>query len=176
MASSSRSWRYNVFPSFHGPDVRVTFMSHLKKQFQHNGIIAFNDEGIERSKLIGTELIRAIRESRISIVVLSKNYGSSSSCLNELVEIFKCQESAGQIVMTVFYKVDPCDVRKQMAEFGKTFKETCEGKTETQPLTNLKKMDLAMSCHLKARLHGYSKLVPSHVSGSSGGRGRLGYA
>lgn len=132
MVSSSRSWRYNVFPSFHGPDVRVTFMSHLKKQFQHNGIIAFNDEGIERSKLIGTELIRAIRESRISIVVLSKNYGSSSWCLNELVEIFKCQESAGRIVMTVFYKVDPCDVRKQMAEFGKTFKETCEGKTETQ--------------------------------------------
>ncbi|KAH0909789.1 hypothetical protein HID58_033110 [Brassica napus] len=132
MASSSRSWRYNVFPSFHGPDVRVTFMSHLKKQFQHNGIIAFNDEGIERSKLIGTELIRAIRGSRISIVVLSENYGSSSWCLNELVEILKCQESVGQIVMTVFYKVDPCDVRKQMGEFGKTFKETCEGKTETQ--------------------------------------------
>ncbi|KAG2277121.1 hypothetical protein Bca52824_059676 [Brassica carinata] len=132
MASSSRSWRYNVFPSFHGPDVRVTFMSHLKKQFQHNGIIAFNDEGIERSKLIGTELIRSIRESRISIVVLSENYGSSSWCLNELLEILKCQESAGQIVMTVFYKVDPCDVRKQMGEFGKTFKETCEGKTETQ--------------------------------------------
>ncbi|KAG7585196.1 Toll/interleukin-1 receptor homology (TIR) domain superfamily [Arabidopsis thaliana x Arabidopsis arenosa] len=121
-SSSSRSWRYNFFPSFHGPDVRVTFLSHLQKQFQHNGIITFNDEGIERSQTISSELTRAIRESRISIV---------------------CQESAGQIVMTVFYKVDPSDVRKQMGEFGKAFKKTCQGKTEakihrwTQALTHV---------------------------------------
>lgn len=143
MASSSRSWRYNVFPSFHGPDVRVTFLSHLHKQFERNGIIAFNDEGIERSQYISSELTWAIRESRISIVILSEKYASSSWCLNELVEILKCQESVGQIVMTVFYKVDPCDVRKQMGEFGKAFKKTCQGTTETevqrwtQALTNV---------------------------------------
>ncbi|KAG7588218.1 Toll/interleukin-1 receptor homology (TIR) domain [Arabidopsis suecica] len=142
-SSSSRSWRCNVFPSFHGPDVRVTFLSHLQKQFQYNGIITFNDEGIERSQTISSELTRAIRESRISIVVLSENYASSSWCLNELVEILKCQESAGQIVMTVFYKVDPSDVRKQMRDFGKAFKKTCQGKTEakihrwTQALTRV---------------------------------------
>ncbi|ESQ29496.1 hypothetical protein EUTSA_v10023884mg [Eutrema salsugineum] len=131
-SSSSRSWRYNVFPSFHGPDVRVTFLSHLQMQFERNGITTFNDEGIERSQLIGSELTQAIRESRISIVVLSENYASSNWCLKELVEILKFQESAGQIVMTVFYCVDPCDVKKQMGELGKAFKKTCQGKTETE--------------------------------------------
>ncbi|CAF2039636.1 unnamed protein product [Brassica napus] len=129
--SSSRSWRYNVFLSFHGPDVRSSYLSHLRKQFERNGIITFNDQEIERSQTIKPELTRAIQESRISIVVLSQNYASSSWCLNELVEILDCKET-GQIVMTVFYKVNPSDVRKQIGGFGKAFKETCQGKTETE--------------------------------------------
>ncbi|XP_023634403.1 disease resistance protein RML1A isoform X2 [Capsella rubella] len=32
--------------------------------------------------------------------------------------------------MTVFYKVDPSDVRKQLGNFGSAFKKTCEGKSE----------------------------------------------
>ncbi|KFK22310.1 hypothetical protein AALP_AAs63184U000200 [Arabis alpina] len=131
-SSTSRSWRFNVFASFHGPDVRVTFLSHLRKEFERSGIIIFNDQEIERSQTIKPELTRAIQESRILIVVLSQNYASSSWCLNELVEILRCKETTGQIVMTVFYKVDPSDVRKQTGEFGKTFKKTCIGKVETE--------------------------------------------
>ncbi|KAH0857372.1 hypothetical protein HID58_085633, partial [Brassica napus] len=129
--SSSRSWRYNVFLSFHGPDVRSSYLSHLRKQFERNGIITFNDQEIERSQTIKPELTRAIQESRISIVVLSQNYASSSWCLNELEEILDCKET-GQIVMTVFYKVNPSDVRKQIGGFGKVFKKTCQRKTETE--------------------------------------------
>ncbi|KAG7584709.1 NB-ARC, partial [Arabidopsis thaliana x Arabidopsis arenosa] len=135
MASSSslsRTWRYRVFTSFHGPDVRKTFLSHLRKQFNYNGITMFDDQGIERSQTIAYALTRAIRESRISIVVLSKNYASSGWCLNELVEILECKEDMGQIVMTVFYGVDPSDVRKQTGEFGIAFDETCAGKTEEE--------------------------------------------
>ncbi|CAN6971194.1 unnamed protein product [Brassica rapa subsp. trilocularis] len=125
-SSRRRTWRYRVFTSFHGPDVRKTFLSHLRKQFNNNGISMFDDQGIERGQTIAPELIRAIRESRISIVVLSKNYASSSWCLDELVEIFKCKEDKNQIVMTVFYSgVDPSDVRKQTGDFGKAFKKTC---------------------------------------------------
>ncbi|KAL0693916.1 hypothetical protein Bca4012_061096 [Brassica carinata] len=36
----------------------------------------------------------------------------------------------GQIVMTVFYGVDPSHVRKQTGDFGKAFKETCARKTK----------------------------------------------
>ncbi|KFK33225.1 hypothetical protein AALP_AA6G346600 [Arabis alpina] len=84
--------------------------------------------GIERSQTIALELIRAIRESRISIVVLSKNYASSSWCLNELVEILECKN----IVMPIFYQVDPSDVRKQTGDFGTAFKKSCKGKTEEE--------------------------------------------
>ncbi|CAF1721836.1 unnamed protein product [Brassica napus] len=92
----------------------------------------FNDQEIQRSQIIKPELTRAIQESRILIVVLSQSYASSSWCLNELVEILKCKETAGQIVMTIFYKVDPSDVRKQIGKFGEAFKKTCEGRTQAE--------------------------------------------
>ncbi|KAG2285828.1 hypothetical protein Bca52824_045432 [Brassica carinata] len=150
MASSSSSssslpqtWRYRVFTSFHGPDVRKTLLSHVRKQFSCNGNSMFDDQWIERSQTIAPALTQAISESRISIVVLSKNYASSSWCLDELVEILKCKESMGQIVMTVFYGVDPSHVRNQTRDFGIAFDEACEGKTEEkmriwrQALTNV---------------------------------------
>ncbi|KFK28741.1 hypothetical protein AALP_AA7G040900 [Arabis alpina] len=131
-SSLSRTWRYRVFTSFHGKDVRTTFLSHLRKQFEYNGISMFDDQGIERSQTIPLALTRAIRESRISIVVLSKNFASSSWCLKELVEILECKKDMGQIVMTIFYGVDPSDVRKQTGDFGKVFKKTCSRKTEVE--------------------------------------------
>ncbi|ESQ55742.1 hypothetical protein EUTSA_v10026940mg, partial [Eutrema salsugineum] len=106
-SSSSRSWRYDVFPSFSGEVVRKSFLSHLLKELDRKSINAFIDDGIERSRPIGPELLSAIRESRISIVVFSKSY-ASSTC------------------------VDPSEVRKHTGEFGKVFKETCDGKTEDQ--------------------------------------------
>ncbi|CAA0406631.1 unnamed protein product [Arabidopsis thaliana] len=132
MASSSLSHirRHHVFSSFHGPDVRKGFLSHLHSVFASKGITTFNDQKIERGQTIGPELIQGIREARVSIVVLSKKYASSSWCLDELVEILKCKEALGQIVMTVFYEVDPSDVKKQSGEFGKVFEKTCQGKNE----------------------------------------------
>lgn len=135
MASSSSSSlshikRYHVFPSFHGPDVRRGFLSHLHNHFGTKGITTFKDQKIQRGHTIGPELVQAIRESRLSIVVLSQNYASSSWCLDELVEILKCKEDLGQLVMAIFYNVDPSDVRKQRGAFGKAFEKTCEWKTE----------------------------------------------
>ena len=112
-SSSSRIRRYHVFPSFHGPDVRRTFLSHLHRHFTNKGITTFKDQEIERGHTIGPELVQAIRESKVSVVLLSKNYASSSWCLDELDEILKCREDQGQMMMTIFYDVDPSDVRKQ---------------------------------------------------------------
>ncbi|XP_010414998.1 PREDICTED: disease resistance protein RML1A-like isoform X2 [Camelina sativa] len=54
MASSShRTQGHTVFTSFHGPDVRKTFLSHLRKQFNSNGITMFDDnQGIQRGQTL----------------------------------------------------------------------------------------------------------------------------
>ncbi|KAF8045278.1 hypothetical protein N665_5282s0002 [Sinapis alba] len=129
MAASS-SLPHLVFPSFHGPDVRRGILSHLHIVFERKKITMFKDQEMERCQQIGAELIQAIREAKASIVLISKNYASSRCCLDELLEILKCKESSGQIVMPVFYDVDPSDVGKQKGDFGITFRTTCEGVTE----------------------------------------------
>ena len=130
--SSSRSWRYDVFSSFRGEDIRRSFLSHLLKELDRKAIKTFLDTEIDRSHSIGSAHIWAVRESRISIVLFSRNYASSSWCLDELVEIHNCFKEVGQIVIPIFYGVDPSEVRKQTGEFGKFFKKTCKGKTKEQ--------------------------------------------
>ncbi|XP_020882189.1 disease resistance protein TAO1 isoform X4 [Arabidopsis lyrata subsp. lyrata] len=129
-SSLSQNWLHPVFLSFRGEDVRKGFLSHIQKEFQRMGITPFIDNEMKRGGSIGPELLQAIRGSKIAIILLSRNYGSSKWCLDELVEIMKCREELGQTVMTVFYDVDPSDVRKQKGDFGKVFRKTCVGRPE----------------------------------------------
>ncbi|XP_056854217.1 probable disease resistance protein RPP1 [Raphanus sativus] len=125
-------WVHHVFPSFHGADVRTNFLSHVLKELRSKGIDLFIDNNLERSKSIGPALIEAIRGSKIAIVFLSKNYASSTWCLNELLEIMKCREEFGQTVVPLFYQVDPTDIKKQTGDFGKVFRKTYRGKTKEE--------------------------------------------
>ncbi|XP_048629757.1 disease resistance-like protein DSC2 [Brassica napus] len=121
---------HQVFPSFCGVDVRKAFLTHTLKEFKNKGITVFTDNNdIKRSMSIGPELKEAIKGSRVSIVIVSKNYASSTWCLDELVLIMKCREELGQIVMTMFYDVEPTDVKKQTGYFGSVFESTCVGKS-----------------------------------------------
>ena len=131
--SSSCNWVFDVFPSFSGEDVRRTFLSHLLLSLDHKLITCFKDNEIERSQSIGLKLVHAIRDSRIAIVVFSKTYASSTWCLNELLEIVKCKEDKGQIVIPVFYGLDPSHVRKQTGEFGETFQMICKNRSDELP-------------------------------------------
>ncbi|RID44452.1 hypothetical protein BRARA_I01243 [Brassica rapa] len=130
MASSSL--KYNLFASFYGQGLRQTFLSHLCRQLNENGITVFTNQDLVRGEPVLPSLVQRIRESRISIVVLSQKYASSSWCLNELVEILRCRETMGHIVMTIFYRVDPSHVRNQTGDFGNIFVQTCAGKTEEE--------------------------------------------
>ncbi|KAM7473725.1 hypothetical protein LguiB_020968 [Lonicera macranthoides] len=79
------SYTYDVFLSFRGKDTRTKFTDHLYNALVDNGIRTFrDDDGIERGKSLKPELDKAIKESKISIIVLSKNYTSSRWCLDEL--------------------------------------------------------------------------------------------
>lgn len=128
--ASSRNWVFDVFPSFSGEDVRETFLGHFLKELDRKLISAFKDSEIKKSQSIGPELEQAIRDSRIAVVVFSKNYASSSWCLDELLEIKKCKEKFGQLVVPVFYGLDPSHVRKQSGDFGEVFEKTCKNRTE----------------------------------------------
>ena len=81
------------------------------------GIHTFIDDELPRGEEISIELLEAIRSSRSSIIVFSENYASSRWCLDELVEILECKKN-GHMVLPLFYKVDPSEVRNQKGKFG----------------------------------------------------------
>nr|XP_043621090.1 TMV resistance protein N-like [Erigeron canadensis] len=123
-SSSSRttSWKYDVFLSFRGEDTRKTFVDHLYNALVQQTVCTYKDnEKLSRGDTIGPSLLRAIQESQIALIVFSKNYAESSWCLDELAYIMKCKEERGQIVIPIFYGVDPSYLRKQNGQIGKAF-------------------------------------------------------
>ena len=115
-SSSTRRWDYDVFLSFRGEDTRNGFTGHLYRALCDNGFKTFIDDNLQRGEQISEELLKAIKSSRISIIIFSQNYAFSAWCLDELVEILNCKQN-GQLVLPVFYKVDPSEVRKQEGSF-----------------------------------------------------------
>ncbi|KAL5538448.1 hypothetical protein UlMin_045544 [Ulmus minor] len=132
-SSSSSSYRYQVFLSFRGEDTRLNFTDHLYEALRAAGVNTFSDDDeLRRGEAIRVGLLRAIQGSRVSIIVFSRRYADSSWCLDELVEIIKCRRTVRQIVIPIFYDVDPSDVRKQSGSFGEAF-----GKHENRFASNL---------------------------------------
>ena len=116
-SSFTQRCKYDVFLSFRGEDTRNGFTSNLNGILRHNGINTFMDDELQRGEKISTKLFEAIESSKISIIVFSKNYATSTWCLDELVKILECKKK-GQVVFPVFYKVDPSEVRSQKGKFG----------------------------------------------------------
>src|ERR1051325_797094 len=106
-SSSHFRWSFDVFVSFRGEDTRSNFMSHLNMALRQRGINVFIDNKLTRGEEISTSLLEAIEESKISIIIISENYALSSWCLDELEKIIMCNKKKGQVVVPVFYKVDP---------------------------------------------------------------------
>ncbi|XP_071741576.1 uncharacterized protein [Rutidosis leptorrhynchoides] len=127
MPSSSTSlvqkrFKYDVFLSFSGVDTRKTFVDHLYSTLKQKCILTYkDDEEIRQGRKISDELINSIENSKLYIIVFSKNYASSSWCLDELVKIMECQNAADQTAYPVFYDVEPTEVRKQIGAVGKAF-------------------------------------------------------
>ncbi|KEH18375.1 disease resistance protein (TIR-NBS-LRR class) [Medicago truncatula] len=130
MASSSSSSsqaatvpreKYDVFISFRGDDTRAGFTSHLYAALCRNYIHTYIDKKIEKGDEVWAELVKAIKQSTLYLVVFSENYASSTWCLNELVQIMECNnknEDDNVVVIPVFYHVDPSQVRKQTGSYG----------------------------------------------------------
>ncbi|XP_057990225.1 disease resistance protein RPV1-like isoform X2 [Hevea brasiliensis] len=132
-SSSKSQWNRDVFLSFRGEETRKNFTDHLYAALTQAGISTFRDsDELSRGEDISMALIKAIHESRIAIPVFSKGYASSLWCLAELAEIIKCKNTIGQIVIPIFYNVDPSDVRKQTGGFGEAFDTDEEFKKEME--------------------------------------------
>ncbi|KAF8045627.1 hypothetical protein N665_4604s0002 [Sinapis alba] len=109
-----------VFISFRGKDARERFLPLLKDRLKRSKVNVFTDEDASGVPL--EHLLEEIRNSRIAVVLLSKNYAESHWCLNELVEIKKCIETKKlDFVIPVFYKVKTSHVKKQSGKFGEKF-------------------------------------------------------
>ncbi|XP_023524529.1 TMV resistance protein N-like [Cucurbita pepo subsp. pepo] len=110
-SSSSPRWSYDVFLSFRGEDTRKTITNHLYEALRRQGIVVFRDDDeLERGKAIADVLIKAIEESRSTIVILSQRYADSKWCLRELAKIVHCKNTLGQTVLVVFHKINSFDV------------------------------------------------------------------
>ena len=119
-----------MFLSFRGEDTRASFTSHLYAALQNDGINVFkDDDSLQRGAQISKSLLQAIENSRIAVIVFSRNYAESRWCLDELVKIMECRRTIGQVVLPVFYDVDPSEVRHQKGKFGEVFQSLLNKKS-----------------------------------------------
>lgn len=124
--AGSGSYCYDVFISYRGEDTRLGFTGFLYKTLSEKGFHTFFDHHDDAGRGISKTLVDAIEESRIGIVVLSKNYASSTWCLDELVYIidsFSKKNNSRRSVFPVFYNVDPSHVRYQTGGYGQALDE-----------------------------------------------------
>ncbi|KAL2327872.1 hypothetical protein Fmac_021299 [Flemingia macrophylla] len=122
ITSSSHATRiYDVFVSFRG-ETRNNFTGFLFEALRRKGIHAFKDDkDINKGESIAPELLQAIEESRLFIVVFSKCYASSTWCLRELAHICNCIRTSPRRVLPIFYEVNPSEVRKQGGFYQEAF-------------------------------------------------------
>ena len=112
-SNSIQSYRYDVFISFRGVDTRNTFVDHLYGHLVRKGIFVFKDDNqLQKGESISPQLLQAIQRSRVCIIVFSKDYASSTWCLDEMATIANCRAEFKQAIFPVFYDVDPSHVRK----------------------------------------------------------------
>ncbi|KAL1319067.1 hypothetical protein AAHE18_15G251100 [Arachis hypogaea] len=137
-------WTYDVFLSFRGKDIRQRFIGHLYKALCRRGFHTFIDDvEIERGEDITRSLLTAVEDSMIAIPVFSENYATSSFCLDELVNIMECAKTKGQIVLPVFYDVDPSDVRNLRGSFGEAMEKHEERMNLEEDKERLEKWKMA---------------------------------
>ncbi|KAL1193272.1 Disease resistance protein CHS1 [Cardamine amara subsp. amara] len=173
-SSISSNPKVEVFLNFRG-EVRRAFLSHLSLALVRLNIRCFmkeeeeeKNERTERRKQVQPQVLRAISEAEVAVVVLSKNYASSSGCLDELVEI---TEKESIKMVPVYYEVDISDVQYQKGSFGEDFQR--QGQVESpetmerwrKALTKLTDSKPDFSSQLAKDDSKLTREITRHVSG-----------
>lgn len=115
MSSDTIDKIYDVFLSFND-DTKRSFTGNLYNALRHKKIKTYflekNDDSEDYDQLSPSDL-KAIQGSKISIVVLSQYYASSSRCTDELGIILECMSMKNQLVWPILYKADISNVRPE---------------------------------------------------------------
>ncbi|KAI9119841.1 hypothetical protein K1719_009230 [Acacia pycnantha] len=144
--------KYDVFISFRGEDTRSNFTSHVYDALCRKHIRTYIDYQLPKGDDISPSLLQAIEDSYISVVVFSENYASSRWCLDELIHILHCKRIQGQIVVPVFYKVEPSHVRNQT---GGVYRQAFERYERDLKVAQHKMQMWKQALHEAANLAGY---------------------
>lgn len=86
--------------------LQYSFASHLSVDFRRKRIAAF----------VNCYRTHVIEGASAFVVVISKDYLSSTSCLDKLVRVLQLQRKTGQLVVPVFYGISSSDVVVQEHE------------------------------------------------------------
>lgn len=106
---------FAVFLSFRGPGIRNTFANFLHVFIRKVGIHIFRDDEELRPVEKISEILRAVKNSQVYIVIFSKNYILSRWCSRELAYMVECYgHSLGKWILPIFYDVDPLDIKLEM--------------------------------------------------------------
>lgn len=129
---------HQVFVNFRGAELRQNFISFLEPALKTAGINVFVDKNEKRGEDL-TSLFRRIEESKIALVVFSRRYMESEWCLNELVKIKECADERKLVVIPIFFKVKPDELKKLLDD-------ACKKHGDLHEAHILSKWKVALEC------------------------------
>nr|GEX10839.1 NB-ARC domains-containing protein [Tanacetum cinerariifolium] len=87
--SNPHRWKYDVFVSFRGDDIRKNFMDHMFNDFKQKVIYTFRDDReLPKGEDISPHLYKAIEESRKGV---SKQQGATQIQMQMIGKIMKSE-------------------------------------------------------------------------------------
>ncbi|XP_052108849.1 uncharacterized protein LOC127741146 [Arachis duranensis] len=114
--------KYDVFLSLRRTHTSYTLIDNLYHCLTKEGFSTFkSDDKIQRKESIPSQVLQAIKDSQILIVVFTRDYADSTSSLEEIATIVECHQEPKQTIIPVFFDVDSMDVRRQTGPYEKAF-------------------------------------------------------
>jgi hypothetical protein len=108
-----------VFLSFRGVGTHRSFADNLYAALRQKDISTVRDG----EEFEGDNLLKTINESRFTIIILSRNYATSTWWLDKLGRIVTFIDNTRMTILPIFYDVDRSDVKEQTGSFAQAFTE-----------------------------------------------------
>ncbi|MCH79268.1 disease resistance protein (TIR-NBS-LRR class) [Trifolium medium] len=109
----------DVFLCYHDNYIAKSFLLDLNSALSQAGFnVYMNNHSLTTEYQTN---FSALEASKTSIIVFSSNFDASTWFLEELEKILECRRTTRQVVMPLFYDVDPSDVRQQKGVFAQNW-------------------------------------------------------